>query len=112
MQLGFSPASNITITQLDTYVREIPLTLVILSFVCNCIVVQLGFSPASNITITQLDTYVRETPLILVILSFVCNCTVVQLGVYPVSIRGQLALLYATLSVNFWSKLYSKSLFP
>ena len=48
--------------QLDTYLREIPLILVILSFVCNCIIVQLGFSPASNIAITQLDTYLRENP--------------------------------------------------
>ena len=45
-QLVFCPAGNIMETQLDTHEREIPVILVILSFVCSCIIVQLGVYPA------------------------------------------------------------------
>ena len=39
---------SLAITQLDTYVREIPIVLIIGSFVCNFTIVQLGVYPASK----------------------------------------------------------------
>ena len=55
--------SDVTITQLDTYIRKIP----------NCTIMQLWSLPCEDVTITQLDAYIREIP----------NCTIVQLWGLP-----------------------------